>query len=258
MFMQDETVPERAIKNKALSRALKVLGCFSVETPELGITEICNRLGMNKGNVYDILRTFEAHGYIGQKGSNNKYYLHSNILRLAGIINKTRPQQDEISKMVRHIAKETGETVYYGIRSFNSIMYMDQVSSNTVVPRQVLGLTAPLHCTSTGKALMSVMPEPEVEEIIAAGLIRMTENTITDPGKLRKELKTTRERGYSIDNMEHEYGIKGVGVVIYDLNNNAVAGLSVSGPSLRFTEDAIIRIAGILDKHRAGIGITHF
>jgi DNA-binding IclR family transcriptional regulator len=250
---------ESKIKNKALSKALSVLGCFSVDTPELGITEICNKLKLNKSNVHDIISTFEAHGYVQRHPSNNKYHLYISVLKLAGIMNRTRPQREEISKLVRTLCMETGETVYYGIRSGNSILYLDFMSDSTlVVPKQVVGFTAPLHCTSTGKALMAVMPEDEVDEIIAAGLVKMTENTFTDPIALKKELECIRRRGYSIDNMEHEYGIKGVGMTVSDMHNKVVAAISVSGPSLRFDEKAIIRIAGIIDRYRKRISITYF
>ena len=250
---------DTAVKNKALAKAISVLECFSVETPELGITEICNRLELNKSNVHDIITTFESFGYVQQNPLNNKYHLHVGVLKLAGIMNRTRPQREAISKLVRKLSTETGETVYYGIRSGNSILYLDYMSdAHMIVPKQVVGFTAPLHCTSTGKALMAVMTEAEVDEVIAEGLVKMTEHTITDPVELKKELEVIRGRGYSIDNMEHEYGIKGVGMTVSDMTHKVVAAISVSGPSLRFDDAAIVRIAGIINKYRMNISITYF
>lgn len=247
------------IKNKALAKALSVLGCFTAETPELGVTEICRMLDLNKSNVHDIIRTFEVFGYLQKNPSTAKYHLHLSVLKLAGIMNRARPQREEIARIVRDLAIETRETVYYGVRSGNSILYLDYMSdANMVIPKQVVGFTAPLHCTSTGKALMSVMTEKDIEEILAAGLVKMTENTITDPQVLRRELETIRKRGYSIDNMEHEYGVKGVGMTISDLNKKVVAAISVSGPSLRFNEETIPKIAGIIEKFRQKIAITYF
>jgi len=247
------------VKNKALAKAISVLECFTVDNPELGITEICNMLSLNKSNVHDIVTTFEAHGYLKQNPSSSKYHLHVGVLRLAGIMNRTRPQREAISNLVRHLATETGETVYYGIRSGHSILYLDYMSdAHMIVPKQVVGFTAPLHCTSTGKALLAVMSEEEIDEVIAEGLEKKTEHTITDPVALKEDLAEIRRRGYSIDNMEHEYGIKGVGMTVSDMTHKAVAAISVSGPSLRFDDEAIKRIAGIINKNRSTIAITYF
>ena len=247
------------VKNKALAKALNVIECFTVSEPELGITEICKKLDLNKSNVHDIISTFEAFGYLSKNKSNNRYHLHSSVLRLAGVMNRARPQKEEISKLVRGIGEETSETVYYGIKSGNSIMYLDYVSSaSLVVPKQVIGLTAPLYCTSTGKAILAELDEEEIDDVISEGLSPLTENTITDPEELKKELQKIRERGYSVDNMEHEYGVMGVGMTVRDMEKNVVAAISVSGPSLRFDNDSILRFAEIIKKYRERISITYF
>ena len=44
---------------KSLAKALSVLECFSVEQPELGISEIARMLGLQKSTVYNILSTFQ-------------------------------------------------------------------------------------------------------------------------------------------------------------------------------------------------------
>jgi DNA-binding IclR family transcriptional regulator len=62
------------------------------------------------------------------------------------------------------------------------------------------------------------------------GLKRYTENTITDPKKLLAELVQTRKRGYSIDDAEHQHGLRCVGAPIRDQSGRIFAALSVSGP----------------------------
>ncbi|MDF2663615.1 MAG: kdgR 1, partial [Paenibacillus sp.] len=48
---------EGQVKTKTLYKALQVLDCFSATTPELGITEISERLGLYKSNVHNIMDT---------------------------------------------------------------------------------------------------------------------------------------------------------------------------------------------------------
>jgi DNA-binding IclR family transcriptional regulator len=241
---------ESMVKYKSLNKALRVLECFTIENPELGISDISKKLGLNKSNVFDILATFEAREYVHKDPLTNKYSLYNASLRLAGVINRTRLAKDEVSIMVRDLARETNETVYYGILYDNHVMYLDYMSAATgIVPMQFIGAPAPLHCTATGKAILSAMREEEVGDVISLGLTRFTENTLADPDKLLEDLKVTRQRGYSIDNMEHEYGIKGVGLVVEDTTGHPYAAVSVSGPSLRFNEKSIPEIVQLIKRH---------
>ena len=44
---------------KSLARALTVLECFTTAEPELGVTDIATKLGMQKSTIYNILSTFQ-------------------------------------------------------------------------------------------------------------------------------------------------------------------------------------------------------
>jgi DNA-binding IclR family transcriptional regulator len=90
------------------------------------------------------------------------------------------------------------------------------------------------------------MPDSVTQHIIDKGLLRFTPNTLCDPVRLRADLAAINERGYAIDDMEHEYGIRCVAVPIRNIGNAVVASMSISGPSLRFTEETIARNASLL------------
>ena len=60
---------------------------------------------------------------------------------------------------------------------------------------------------------MLAFQKPEqIRQVIERGLESYTERTITDPAALETDLLHTRERGFAIDNMEHEYGISCIAV----------------------------------------------
>ncbi|NLV75924.1 MAG: IclR family transcriptional regulator, partial [Tissierellia bacterium] len=68
-------------------------------------------------------------------------------------------------------------------------------------------------------------------------LTKYTENTIVDKGKLIKELEEVREKGYAFDNEEREIGVSCIGAPVFDINNNTIASITISGPTARFTEE---------------------
>ncbi|RMG86590.1 MAG: IclR family transcriptional regulator, partial [Candidatus Dadabacteria bacterium] len=68
---------------------------------------------------------------------------------------------------------------------------------------------------------------------------RYTRNTITDREEFLKELEKIREQGYALDDEEFDEGIRCVGVPVRDYTRRVVAGLSISGPAYRFTDDRL-------------------
>lgn len=241
-------------KVKSLSKALDVLDCFSVDEPELGITEICNKLGLYKSNVHNIVSTFEKHGYLTKNPHTNKYKLGLNILKLSNIISSNLHERDFIQPHIKQIANETDEIVYYAILHNKQVLYLDYAcTSGTIMETSKMGVMAPVYCTATGKAMLAFLPDDELESLLQDDFAQFTENTITNKEAMRAELIKSRKRGYSVDNMEHEYGIKGVGVPIMDRRGYPFAAISISGPSLRFDEDKIEFFASLLKQHKQQI-----
>ncbi len=238
---------EDKIKVKSLKKALDILECFSMEKSELGITEISLMLDLNKSNVHNIITTFEECGYIEHNKENGKYRLGLKILQLSHIVSRSMSFQSIIRKSVSALSKEIDEIVYFGIPDGESVMYMDaEFPERAFNIRWVQGMTAPLVCTSIGKAMLAYMDSDFVNEVLKKPLVRYTEDTIIEPDKMREELLRTRERGFSLDLMEHEYGVKCVGVPVFDHNNRLIGALSTTGPSLRFSDDKLELFAKLL------------
>lgn len=83
----------------------------------------------------------------------------------------------------------------------------------------------------------------------------LTSSTLADPALLKEDLRTTRARGYAIDNMEHEHGIRCVGVPIMGSMGNVVAGMSVSCPSPRLDDEKLVVYARRLQEIAKIVGI---
>jgi DNA-binding IclR family transcriptional regulator len=85
-----------------------------------------------------------------------------------------------------------------------------------------------------GKAILAFRPVEEIRRILhASPLIRHTRNTVIDEDELLKELHKIAARGYSVDDMEHEDGVRCVGAPVRDAEGRVFAAVSVSGPEQR-------------------------
>lgn len=239
---------------QSLDKAIRVLNCFK-EAPELGVTQISQMLGLNKSNVHNILSTFEEHGFVEQNPQNQRYRLSFGLLELShSLLNRIGVRNAAYTDM-KELAGSTGEHVYLGIPYGKQVLYLEAASpSQYGYERSLSGETAPLYCTSIGKAMLAYLPASQLADRLPEEMHPFTAQTITDPQVLMAELETVRRQGYAIDNMEHEYGIKCVGIPVLDDQGRVLAGLSISGPSLRFDEESIPAYARMLMQLRERIG----
>ena len=98
----------------------------------------------------------------------------------------------------------------------------------------------PAHCTGQGKALLAYSPRKIVEKIIKDyGLKRFTLNTITRTDDFFVELEKIRERGYAIDNSEHEKYIHCIAFPIMSEFNELEAAISLTGLMMDFADNEI-------------------
>lgn len=234
---------------KSLARALKVLECFSIQQPELGVTEIAKKLGMQKSTICNILSTFQQCGYVVQNAQTNKYHLGTKILHLSYIVNHHLGLRDIFLPYLHQIAAETHEVCYFAILNNSEALYIEAAyPSSTQQTRNILGERAPLYCTGLGKAMLAFMPPEEAEQVICGELKSYTNFTLCDPQLLRNELEEIRQMGYAVDNMEHEFGVRCVAVPVFGASGDVTAAVSVSGPSPRFDRTTIVRHAEVISR----------
>jgi IclR family acetate operon transcriptional repressor len=102
------------------------------------------------------------------------------------------------------------------------------------------GTLSRLHASGIGKALMAQMDGPRVDRLLnAAPMEQFTEFTLTDNAALKADLLNSRVRGYALDGEERNLGMRCIASPVFDMHGEAVAGISVSGPTSRVGETRI-------------------
>lgn len=238
-----------AQKIESVAKALTILMLFKMNKDEWGVSEIARELGMQKSTVFRLLATMQDYGFV-RKSDNNTYRLGLRVLELGSIVANTFNFRDVTGTYLRKVSEQCGETVHLGILDDCEAMSIETVEAqNTLKSTIVVGKRTPLYCTSVGKAILAFLPEDERNAIIQKiNFHKFTDNTITDANTLVEELKITRERGYALDNIEHELGVRCVAAPIWDHTGRVLASLSISGPSVRITEDRIPELSQLVLK----------
>ena len=222
--------------------------CFAVLEHIAGrqpvrIPEIVQALGMNRGNVHRLVATLERLGYV-EKLQDGKIRLSYRIFKMGSTVPHSR-KLDEVTKPFMHRLSElSDETVNLGVLYAHSVIYLDKVEAKQSLRLDhQIGELDPLYCTALGKVLLCGFAEEEMADYLASVELRpRTENTIQTQEALRKEIQVVRSRGYALDLKELDLNLHCIAAPICDFSNRIIAALSISGPSIRFTEEKIDKL----------------
>jgi len=224
---------------QSVSHALDVLEQFTGEPDELGVTELSKRLKLHKNNVFRLLATLEARGYIEQNKATENYRLGVRCLRIGqrfvmqtGLLRQARP-------VMHQVARACHETSFITVMRDGCAIALDAVEAEQPV-RMVsrIGDPLPLHCTAAGKMHLA-FADDELRASLPEALQKFTEKTLVDRQALGQQLKKIAESGFAVDVGEHIEDVRSVAVPIRDYTRAVVGSLAVSGPAYRLSQERL-------------------
>jgi len=232
----------------SLKNALLALKCFTMDEPEKGITEIATSLGLAKSTVHRIVTTLAEMGFVRRDETTHRYRLGLSVLSLGGIIMSNLEIYREGQHLLSEFVNRFDETVHLAVLEDYSTVYVSKLESNHPVKILThLGRRNPLHCTSSGKAILAFQTKEMIEEVIHRGVSKLTNQTITNPDVLRDELEKIRKVGYARSCGELQEGVYSVAVPIRDYSRHVIGAVTVVGPAERFTETKMLSFAKTLE-----------
>jgi DNA-binding IclR family transcriptional regulator len=231
----------------SVANAVRLLKAYSDEHYELGVSDLAEQLGLAKSTVFRLASTLVEERLLERNPGNSKYRLGLVLFELGSLVRRKMDVSAEARPTLRALMEKTGETVHLAVLDHHSAVYTNRVESRQAIRTAYgLGTRAPLHCTALGKALLAFQPKEFIDEVVAEGLPRRTQNTITSAQALRQELAAIRARGYAIEDEETEMALRSIASAVYDDRARVVASIGISGPAHRLTRKALLAYAGDL------------
>jgi DNA-binding IclR family transcriptional regulator len=237
--------------SQSLARALAILGELG-DGPR-GLDELAATIGVHKTTVLRLLRTMEDERFV-HRGSDHRFHLGSRLFALAGAALEQRGIRDVAAPHLARLNDATGQTVHLGVYEGGNVIYLDKYDSRHAIRMYSrVGLSMPLHATAIAKVLLADLPEPRRRRVAAEiEYTRFTEHTITGPAELLDELSRVAERGYALDDAEHETFIRCVAAPVRDATGQVVAAVSISVPEVLLNRDEVLALLPeLLDTVRA-------
>jgi DNA-binding IclR family transcriptional regulator len=231
-------------KLQTLDRAFAVLDLLASSNTSLAMVEVVDALQLHKSTVHRLLKALEWHRMV-ERAPNGKYRLGIRLCNLGSRAVEQYDLRDRAHPHLRTLVSAVEETAHLCILEKMQMIYIDkQEPEQRIRMLSRVGASSPIYCTAVGKALLARLPRARVEEMLPQlDTRRFTNRTITSREALLEEVERTRRRGYAVDDEEREEGVRCAGVAILNARGEAIAALSISGPSFRMTAQRIPQIA---------------
>lgn len=222
----------------AVGKLLAVLDAFGDSPSELPLRELARRSGVPKSTVHRLLALLAPWGGV-ERSAAGHYRLGRRFAQLGEQVHQECSLHEVALPFMEDLLRATGEMVELGVLRGSAVECIGWVSDewSIQVPLPPAGLAT---ASALGKAILAFSPKAVVDEILSAGLPRLTPHTVVDPVELRTELDSIRRSGIAEDWQESRSGVVSVAVPII-VAGELGGAMSISGPIPRVSVDVIAR-----------------
>lgn len=232
---------------QSLSRAMAILDCFTIETPQLGVREIARQIDMSVSTVGRLLASLNTLGLLSQDPGSRLYRMGPKVMSYSMVYAASLDIRESARPMLEELYRLTNETVsLYVLEREERVCAACIESSERLRVVVHVGEHMPLHAGSSGKAILAFMPPAEVTRVLARPLEKITSKTITGRARLLEELREIRKRGFATSHGERFEDVIGIAAPIFDGKGKVVAALNVAGPSQRFNDQVVLKLSSRL------------
>lgn len=223
--------PSYAISS--VDHALRIATMLQLEG-ELTVTEVAERLEVARSTAHRLLAMLVYRDFAVQ--TDRRAYRAGPVLELAAhshsaasrLRSAALPHMAELVEVVDESANlivRTGDTARF-------IASVECTHALRVGNRE--GMVFPAHRLSGGLVLLAELSRAQVASLYAKERYAERPGERPDLARLHRELEKVRANGFALNEGRSERGVVAVGRPVRDTDGAAVAGLSVSMPSVRY------------------------
>ncbi|MCL4313901.1 MAG: helix-turn-helix domain-containing protein [Actinobacteria bacterium] len=233
--LQPENAAKRNDRNfvSSIERAFAVVRSFDASSPELSLSEVAARTGLDRATARRYLLTLEQLGYVAR---HDRYFtLRPRILELGyaylSSLDLTGIAQPILARLVERSGESSAVTVLDG----DEVVYVAVANAERrLAIRLTVGNRLPAYCTAMGRVLYSGLDDSELEQILQShSYAPQTDKTVYQPSELLEIVKHVREQGYAIVDQEMVLGVRSVAVPLFGKDEHVTAAVSISSPAAR-------------------------
>lgn len=213
------------------SRALALLGAFDKSHRRLTLTELAERAGLPLPTAHRLVAELVTWGALARTAS-GEYVVGRRLWDIGLLAPVQAGLVESASPYLHDLYGATLATVHLAVRDGDEVLYLDRLRGNASVPVvSTIGSRLPMHATGVGKVLLAHAPA-DVQARVLSSLTRVTPYTVTQPGRLRRQLAQVLRDDYATTVEEMSLGACSVGVPVRR-RGEVIAALGIVVPSIK-------------------------
>jgi IclR family KDG regulon transcriptional repressor len=216
-----------------LGRTFRILeGVIACDGP-IGPRELSRRIGVERSSVGRTLIRLTELGLLQRVG--REYRPGSRLLGMSRALAVRDSLPNASLPILRALSERYDETAYLCLRQgSHGIFVYDVPTTNPVRYVLDLGKSFPLYLGASGRAILSALPDPELDHLLGAMILDpVTRNTITDRVELMRRIESDRATGYSASISERVEGGSAVSAPFRDAEGVCQGSISLTCPLSR-------------------------
>ena len=203
--------------SKTVTNALAVMECFHRESTALSSSEITRRIGIPRTNVLRLLATLQGRGWLERTEDGASYRVGLRAFEIGANYLTANSGAAALRTVLNELVSTTECTAYAGVLDRDDVVITHCIEG-TLPIRFVWKIGDRLPCTTTaiGKAILSHLPDSDVEKHLRPGHLRtLTHKSIKSRKSLQRELEQARKVGWAIVREESHAGLTAVGAAVF-------------------------------------------
>lgn len=216
---------------RSIERALQVLNCFSLEEPELSISDLVKKTELSRATLYRIIKTMQDMDYVRYDKHLDKYRLSIKLYELGQIAASEVAIQKEVAEHLDRLFEKTGHTILLATLKDQKLIYLDKRESDEGLKiSSKIGKIREPDYGILGRTLIASLPHEEQETILKELRNNRTDEKMAD---LEKKIAFVKENGYLFMMNETLNGVAGISVPV---DTKFTLSIGVLFPSFQIDE----------------------
>ncbi|MEZ5870443.1 MAG: IclR family transcriptional regulator [Nitratireductor sp.] len=220
-----------------VEKAMELLNHFSLDRPEIGLSEFHRLLKRDKATTFRHLKALQNVGLLEQDEETQRYRIGPAVLRLAHQREITMPRRAGVRAVLPQLAAATGETahasLFEGAQLLTLAHHEASLHSNRVVMNDAI---LPLHATGSGHVVLA-FGDDNLRKLAISKMTRFTEHTVVSEEQLAIQLESTRRTGFGVSIEGYESGVHGIAAPLFDHSGKVAGSVAVACVASRMTPE---------------------
>lgn len=231
---------ESPLMVQSVQKAFRVLTAFSAADPRLTLTQLVDKLDIDKSTAQRFTHTLQFMGYLDKDPVTKTLGVTTRVLDLAHTYLAASPLVAAALPYLSHLNNETKETVNLTVLDGPDVMFISRIVGRHLLSTGVIiGTRLPAYATAAGLAMMSRLDEGQLARVLATSDLKpYTQHTVFEPQKILARLKSIRKKGYAVSAGDYISNDISIGAPILSTSGQVVGGLALAVTSQRFTPSA--------------------